>query len=196
MQNPRLRRLPGRPLVPVVRRGADRPGEGGEARPHRRAAHEPRQSRPVLAGAAAREPSRPRCCRSPWRRAPRPLPTAPGGGGGGLTVDAMDTPPCAPRRRPPVSRTAPPRPGRPAAGEDVARRRPASPRRRAGRGTSPTCAGRPSSTRGRSGAARAVRSCPTTSSCTREPATGCRCSASTTRTPSRRRPSTWSSRPA
>ena len=30
---PGLRRLPGRPLVPVVRRGGDQPGEGGQAGP-------------------------------------------------------------------------------------------------------------------------------------------------------------------
>ena len=30
---PRLRRLPGRPLVPVVRRGRDQPGQGGQAGP-------------------------------------------------------------------------------------------------------------------------------------------------------------------
>ena len=89
---PGLRRLPGRPLVPVVRRGADRPGEGGEARPHRGSRMSPRglvPSRRVRwrgAVAAALLPLALAACSSA-------TPTAPGGGGGGLTVDVdVDTP--------------------------------------------------------------------------------------------------------
>ena len=84
-----LRRLPGRALVPVVRRGPDRPGRGGRAGqdrgPAREAAARARCGRPAAAAgrAARRAPTRRTQGRRPGRRRSTSTPRAAGAEAGG-----------------------------------------------------------------------------------------------------------------
>ena len=155
---PRLRRLPGRALVPGVRRGPDRPGRGRQAGPRPRAARE--------TVAAAR--CWPACsCRvaAPATRAGDPAGRCPGR----ATVD-VDTPELrALEGEAPASSPAAPAPGRRRA--TPARRSPCPASAAAATSTSTTLRG-PAGDQPLRAVVRAVprRAAATTSGCTRRPA--------------------------